>query len=69
MRLLWKRRAILLAVGAPTVSTVAEFAKRRLGPRTKNIAKLAAVAKGSSMASRFHVVKGQKVLKIWILRH
>ena len=64
-----ERRAILLAVGAPTVSTVAEFAKRRLGPRTKNIAKLAAVARkfnGQSVPCR---QGSERVLKIWILRH
>ena len=65
-----ERRAILLAVGAPTVSTVAvAVAKRRLGPRTKNIAKLAAVARkfnGQSVPCR---QGSERVLKIWILRH
>ena len=62
-------RAVLLVVAAPTASTVAKLAKRKLGPHTENIAKLAAMARkfnGQLVPCR----QGSKrVLKIWILRH
>ena len=59
-------RAISLAVGAPTVSTVAELAKRKVGPPTRNIAKLVAVVRKFNGRSGPCRLGSKKALKIWI---